>query len=86
MEDCEHQDSVRLCKINSTHHHRENNITQVQSADVFCGVTSHHYKPLLELFLLYHLSAFSEAVSLARLVEAEIVFPLSWDYHQYRCG
>ena len=24
MEDCEHQDSVRLCKINSTFHRREN--------------------------------------------------------------
>ena len=33
-----------------------------------------HY---LNRFLLYHLSAFSEAVSLARLVEAEIVFPLN---------
>ncbi len=30
-------------------------------------------KPLLELFLLFHLSTFSEVVSLARLVKAEIV-------------
>ena len=34
-------------------------------------------KPLFELFLLFHLSAFSEAVSLARLVKAEIVSPYS---------
>ena len=34
-------------------------------------------KPLFESFLLFHLSAFSEAVSLARLVEAEIVSPYS---------
>ena len=32
-------------------------------------------KPLFEPFLLSHLSAFCEAVSLARLVEAEIVSP-----------
>ena len=43
-------------------------------------------KPLLESFLLYHLSVFSEAVSLARLVEAEIVFPLFRDSHQYGRG
>ena len=30
-----------------------------------------------ETFLLFHLSAFSEAVSLARLVKAEIVPPYS---------
>ena len=41
-------------------------------------------KPLFEL--LYHLSTFSEAVSLARPVEAEIVFPLFWDSHQYVRG
>ena len=35
-------------------------------------------KPLFELFSLFHLSAFSEAVSLARLVKAEIVSP----YHE----
>ena len=34
-------------------------------------------KPLFELFLLFHLSAFREAVSLARLVKAEIVAPYS---------
>ena len=34
-------------------------------------------KPLFESFSLSHLSAFSEAVSLARLVEAEIVSPYS---------
>ena len=34
-------------------------------------------KPLLELFLLFHLSVFSEAVSLARLVKAEVVSPYS---------
>ena len=51
--------------------------TQVQSADVFRGVTSPTAKLLLESFLLYHLSAFSEAVSFARLVEAEIVSPYS---------
>ena len=34
-------------------------------------------KPLLESFLLSHLSVFSEAVSLARLVKAEIVSPYS---------
>ena len=32
-------------------------------------------KPLFESFLLSDLSAFSEAVSLARLVKAEIVSP-----------
>ena len=67
------------------YHRRENNITPVQSADVFCGVTSHHYQAL-KLFLLFHLGAFSEAVSLARLVEAEIVFPLFRDSHQYGRG
>ena len=50
--------------------------TQVQSADVSRGMTSHHYQAF-KLFLLLHLSAFSEAVSLARLVEAEIVSPYS---------
>ena len=34
-------------------------------------------KPLFESFLLSYLSAFSEAVSLARLVKAEIVSPYS---------
>ena len=39
------------------------------------SVACHHAiaKPLFEPFLLSHLSAFSEAVSLARLVKAEIV-------------
>ena len=60
--------------------------TQVQSADVFCGVTSHHYQAFTRIVLLSHLSAFSEAVSLARLVEAEIVFPLFRDSHQYGRG
>ena len=35
---------------------------------------------------MFLLSAFSEAVSLARLVEAEIVFPLFRDSHQYGRG
>ena len=34
-------------------------------------------KPLFESFLLSHLSVFCEAVSLARLVKAEIVSPYS---------
>ena len=34
-------------------------------------------KPLFESFLLSYLSAFSEVVSLARLVEAEIMSPYS---------
>ena len=34
-------------------------------------------KPLFKSFLLSHLSVFSEAVSLARLVKAEIVSPYS---------
>ena len=33
--------------------------------------------PRPSLYLLFHLSAFSEAVSLARLVKAEIVSPYS---------
>ena len=33
-------------------------------------------KPLFELFSLFHLSVFCEAVSLARLVKAEIVSPI----------
>ncbi len=57
------------------HHRRENNITQLQSADVFGGVMSCHYQAFTQIFLLFHLSAFSEAVSLARLVKAEIVSP-----------
>ena len=67
------------------YHRRENNITQVQSADVFCGMTSHHYEAFTRI-VLYHLRAFSEAVSLARLVEAEIVFALFRDSHQYGHG
>ena len=34
-------------------------------------------KPLLESFLLSHLSVFSEVASLARLVKAEIMSPYS---------
>ena len=34
-------------------------------------------KPLFELFSLFHLSVFCEAVSLARLVKVEIVSPYS---------
>ena len=51
--------------------------TQVQSANVFRGVTSHGGQAIIRIILLSHLSAFSEAVSLERLVKAEIVFPYS---------
>ena len=40
-------------------------------------MTSHHGQVFIAIVLLSHLSAFSEAVSLARLVKAEIVFPYS---------
>ena len=60
--------------------------TQIQSADVFRGVTSHHGQAFIRIVLLSHLSVFSEAVCLARLVEAEIVLPLSRDSHQYGRG
>ena len=48
---------------------------QIQSTDVFRGVTSHHGQAFIRIVLLSHLSTFSEAVSLAHLVEAEIVSP-----------
>ena len=40
-------------------------------------MTSHHDQAFIRIVLLSHLSAFSEAVSLARLVKAEIVSPYS---------
>ena len=40
-------------------------------------MTSHHGQAFIRIVLLFHLSAFSEAVSLARLVKAEIVSPYS---------
>ena len=43
----------------------------------FVVVTSHHGQAFIQIVLLSHLSAFSEAVSLARLVKAEIVSPYS---------
>ena len=44
---------------------------------MFRSVTSHHGQAFIRIVLLSHLSAFSEAVSLACLVEAEIVSPYS---------
>ena len=38
-------------------------------------MTSHHDQVFIRIILLSHLSVFSEAVSLARLVKAEIVCP-----------
>ena len=38
-------------------------------------MTLHHGEVFIRIILLSHLSVFSEAVSLARLVEAEIVSP-----------
>ena len=40
-------------------------------------MTSHHDQAFIRIVLLSHLSAFSEVVSLARLVEVEIVYPYS---------
>ena len=40
-------------------------------------MTSRHGQAFIRIILLFHLSAFSEAVSLARLVKAEIVSPYS---------
>ena len=40
-------------------------------------MTSHHGQVFIRIVLLSHLSAFSEAVSLAHLVKAEIVSPYS---------
>ena len=40
-------------------------------------MTSRHGQAFIRIVLLSHLSAFSEAVSLARLVKAEIVSPYS---------
>ena len=40
-------------------------------------MTSHHYQAFIRIVLLSHLSASCEAVSLARLVKAEIVSPYS---------
>ena len=53
-------------------------VTETQSADVFRGVTLHHGQAFIRIILLSHLSTFSEAVSLARLVKAEVVSP----YHR----
>ena len=39
-------------------------------------MTSRHGQAFIQIILLFHLSAFSEAVSLARLVKAEIVSPI----------
>ena len=38
-------------------------------------MTSCHGQAFIRIVLLFHLSAFSEAVSLARLVKAEIMSP-----------
>ena len=38
-------------------------------------MTSHHGQVFIRIVLLSHLNAFSKAVSLARLVKAEIVSP-----------
>ena len=40
-------------------------------------MTSHHGQVFIRVVLLSHLSVFSEAFSLARLVKAEIVSPYS---------
>ena len=48
---------------------------QIQFADVFRSVTSCHGQAFIRIVLLSHHNAFSEAVSLARLVKAEIVSP-----------
>ena len=40
-------------------------------------MTSHNCQVFIRIVLLSHLSAFSKAVSLARLVKAEIVSPYS---------
>ena len=42
----------RLAKINSTYHRRESNMTQVQSVEVFCGVTSHHYQAFTRIVFI----------------------------------
>ena len=71
--DLEHKNHVRLCKKNSTYHHREYNIPRVQSADnsqrditLRLGLYSNRFYPA---------PIFQSAVSLARLVKAEIVSP-----------
>ena len=52
-------------------------LTQIKSADVFRSALSHYGQVLYSNhFLLFHLSMFCEVVSLARLVKAEIVYPL----------
>ena len=40
-------------------------------------MTSRHGQAFIRIILLFHLSAFNEVVSLARLVKAEIVSPYS---------
>ena len=40
-----------------------------------CGMMSRHGLAFIRIVLLFHLSVFSEAVSLAHLVKAEIVSP-----------
>ena len=50
---------------------------QIQSTDVLRSVTSRHGHAFIRIVLLFHLRVFSEAVSLARLVKAEIVSPYS---------
>ena len=40
-------------------------------------MTSRHGQVFIQIVLLFHLNAFSEVVSLARLVKAEIVSPYS---------
>ena len=67
----EHKDNIY------TNHRRENNIYTNQSADVFHSVTSCYGQAFIRIILLFHLSVFSEAVTLVRLVKAEIVSPYS---------
>ena len=75
MEEFEYKDSVRPCKISSTYHRRENNISQIQFADLFWqhDITSRpgDYSNRF-LSLAPHIMRGS---FLTRLVKAEIMSP-----------
>src|SRR3954471_25091399 len=78
QEDNEHQEIVSgSSKQISTYCHIENNIStnQICWRIPQCVMTLRP-SPLYGLFSLFHRSTFNDAVSLARLVKAEIVCPL----------
>ena len=73
----EHIGRVRICKMIFTYHRRENDISQMQSADNFLDSATCHYGRghYSNRFPTTSHIAYREAVSLTRLVKEEIVSP-----------